>query len=69
MADKVKNNDIKSLLAWQEQAPHAQQNHPTPEHFLPFFVALGAAGNAAKVKRLNAEMAMGVLAMDVYWFG
>ena len=69
VADKAIHHDITSLLNWQALAPHAQQNHPTPEHFLPFFIALGAAGENAKAERLNVEVAMGVLAMDVYKFG
>ncbi|MDE2101338.1 MAG: dioxygenase [Patescibacteria group bacterium] len=68
VSDKAQHNDIQNLLAWQERAPYARQNHPTPEHFLPFFVALGAAGDAARAERLNAEVAMAVLAMDVYLF-
>jgi 4,5-DOPA dioxygenase extradiol len=43
IANKVKDDDVQSLLDWQRLAPHALQNHPTPEHFLPFFIALGAA--------------------------
>ncbi|MDE3016774.1 MAG: dioxygenase [Pseudomonadota bacterium] len=69
VADKVEKNDTESLLNWKHLAPHARENHPTPEHFLPLFVALGAAENVSQVKRLNVEMAMGVLAMDVYAFG
>jgi 4,5-DOPA dioxygenase extradiol len=35
------------LVAWQERAPYARENHPTAEHFLPLFVPLGgrARGN------------------------
>jgi 4,5-DOPA dioxygenase extradiol len=66
IADKVKADDVQSLLDWRRLAPHAQQNHPTPEHFLPFFVACGAAKDAPIVHRLNKETAMGVLAMDAY---
>ena len=68
VADKIAQNDIESLLDWQKRAPYAQQNHPTPEHFLPFFVALGAAGNSLQAQHLNQEVAMGVLAMDAYAF-
>jgi 4,5-DOPA dioxygenase extradiol len=70
IADKVKDDDVQSLLDWQRAAPYAQQNHPTPEHFLPFFVALGAAKNSESAQRLNKELALGVLAMDAYlWDG
>jgi 4,5-DOPA dioxygenase extradiol len=69
VADKVKTGDVESLLNWQELAPHAQRNHPTPEHFLPFFVALGAAGTSLQAMHLHEDTAMGVLAMDAYAFG
>jgi 4,5-DOPA dioxygenase extradiol len=70
VSDKVGKNDIESLLEWQRLAPYAQQNHPTVEHFLPFFVALGAARRSPGSHRFNKETAMGVLAMDAYvWNG
>lgn len=68
VADKVQHQDKESLLAWKEKAPYAQQNHPTPEHFLPFFVTLGASGESAMAERLNLEVSLGVLAMDAYLF-
>ena len=70
VSDRVGNNDTASLLQWQRSAPYAQQNHPTAEHFLPFFVALGAGKDSPGSHRLNKETAMGVLAMDAYvWNG
>lgn len=36
--------DIAALLAYREQAPEAKLAHPTDEHLLPLYVALGAAG-------------------------
>jgi 4,5-DOPA dioxygenase extradiol len=33
---RVAESDTESLLNWQQKAPHALQNHPSPEHFLPF---------------------------------
>lgn len=55
------------LLAYREQAPDARRNHPTEEHLLPLFVALGAGGDA--VRRLHASTTHGILRMDVYGFG
>lgn len=54
-----------SLLAWQQQAPFARENHPTPEHFQPLLVALGAGKLPQKLYRSYSH---GVLAMDVYGF-
>lgn len=62
--EKLTTADRDALLAW-EQAPHARENHPTPEHFQPLLVALGAGGPA---QRLHHSIEHGVLAMDVYAF-
>jgi aromatic ring-opening dioxygenase catalytic subunit (LigB family) len=40
--------------------------HPTGEHFLPLFVAHGAAGGAARVERIIDQVESGVMAMDAY---
>lgn len=53
-----------SLDAWAA-LPHAADNHPTPEHFLPLPAAQGAAGGApATVAHRSTEYA--ALRMDVY---
>ncbi len=56
------------LLAYRHKAPHAAAEHPTEEHLLPLFVAMGAAGPAARAERLHASTAYGVLRMDAYAF-
>lgn len=57
------------LLAYRRLAPNAQRNHPTEEHLLPLFVALGAAGPNAAANRLHSSNTYGVLRMDAYAFG
>jgi len=32
------------LLNYRQLAPYARQNHPSEEHLLPLFVAMGALG-------------------------
>ncbi|MGC2780096.1 MAG: class III extradiol ring-cleavage dioxygenase [Bradyrhizobium sp.] len=59
---------IDDLVDYRRLAPHARDNHPTDEHFLPLFTALGAAGEGARVERLHNSANYGVLRMDVYAF-
>jgi 4,5-DOPA dioxygenase extradiol len=61
--------DIDSLFHYRERAPFAVENHPTEEHLLPLFVALGAAGVPASVKRLHQSTDRGVLRLDAFAFG
>ena len=68
MAVKISGGDEESLKAYRELAPHAAQNHPTDEHLLPLFVALGAAEDIKQSKRLNSVMTYGMLAMDMWSF-
>lgn len=56
------------LLTYRTKAPHAVAQHPTEEHLLPLFVAMGAAGDGAKAERLHASNSYGVLRLDAYAF-
>ena len=68
IADRLMAHDIPALLDYRRQAPGAVQAHPTDEHLLPLYAALGAAGNVAKIQRLHAGIDDYVLAMDAYAF-
>lgn len=59
--------DREALLDYRRRAPHAARCHPTEEHFLPLFVALGAGGSPAKVERLHHSFDR-TLCMDAYAF-
>lgn len=61
--------DAGALTRWAVEAPAALRAHPTPEHLLPLFVAVGAAGEGAPVARPLANYSGGALAMDCYVFG
>lgn len=60
--------DRDALLDYRRQAPFAERAHPTDEHLLPLFVALGAAGERPRVQRIDAGIDLGFLAMDIYRF-
>ncbi|MEM7541239.1 MAG: class III extradiol ring-cleavage dioxygenase [Pseudomonadota bacterium] len=60
--------DTDALLAWDQQAPHAATAHPSDEHLLPFFVALGAAGENYSAACVHESLNFGTLAMNAYRF-
>jgi 4,5-DOPA dioxygenase extradiol len=68
MKTRLENSDRAALLDYRRTAPFAAQNHPTEEHLLPLFVAMGAAGPDARATQLHASFEHGVLAMDAYAF-
>lgn len=55
------------LLDYRRIAPHGVRNHPTEEHLLPLFAAIGAGGGAGR--RLHDSTTFAVLRMDAYAFG
>lgn len=65
--EKSISRDDDALMNW-EQAPQALRNHPSPEHFLPFLTALGAATPERPARRLHQAYGWGVLALDAYLF-
>jgi 4,5-DOPA dioxygenase extradiol len=66
--NKLGEGDRAALFDYRRQAPFAAENHPTEEHLLPLFAALGAAGNDARIERIHASYEYGALAMDAYAF-
>jgi len=66
--ERLMSGQWEDLLAWTDEAPNALLAHPTPEHFLPLFVALGAAGRTARPEHLGGGMIGGALAADNYLF-
>lgn len=69
MDGHIRAHDIAALADYRRLAPHARDEHPTEEHLLPLFVALGAAGEHASARRLHNSVEFGFLRMDTYAFG
>ncbi|MEO6353341.1 MAG: class III extradiol ring-cleavage dioxygenase, partial [Burkholderiaceae bacterium] len=59
MTSRVLGNQRDALLDYRQQAPFAARNHPTEEHLLPLFVAMGAAGTDAQAQRIHASYEYG----------
>lgn len=68
--DCVQQGAVETLLDYRRRAPAALRAHPTDEHLLPLYFALGAAGEDwAQATRLAAGVSDGVLSMDSLVFG
>ena len=68
MRGRLDAHDVDALLDWERQAPHAHHAHPTVEHLMPLFVALGAGGDAPTVRSLHRSHEFGSLALDAFAF-
>ena len=69
LADTLAKRDDDTLLAYREQGPGGVRAHPSEEHFLPIYVAWGAAGRDAVATRVYRGFDGPALAMDAYAFG
>lgn len=67
-AKSLASGNLDQLLDYKQYAPSAERAHPTDEHFLPLFVALGAAGEGYAMRVVEGGVTYGVLAMDSYLF-
>jgi 4,5-DOPA dioxygenase extradiol len=67
-SEAIEAGRTNDLLAYRELAPSAARNHPTEEHLLPLFVAMGA-GEDGKAEHLHQSTTHGVLRMDAFAFG
>lgn len=68
MQQKLQAGDVDALLAYRQLAPGAIQAHPTDEHLLPLYVALGAAGTNFVTEQGYSGVEHNMLAMDTYLF-
>ena len=63
LSDAVIDNRREELLDYRHNAPQAERNHPTPEHLLPIFVAMGAG---EKGRLLHDGYTYGALSMAAF---
>ena len=68
LRQKITDGDTGELLDYRNSAPFAARNHPTEEHFLPLFAALGAGTPGVAGRMIHSGTTFGVLAMDAFAF-
>jgi 4,5-DOPA dioxygenase extradiol len=66
--ERIERKELDLLADYRSRSPQGVRAHPSEEHFLPLFVALGAAAETAKPERIFGAIESGVLAMDAYVF-
>jgi 4,5-DOPA dioxygenase extradiol len=67
LAASIEAGDTEALLDW-EKAPEARRAHPTEDHLLPIFVAMGAAGRGFRGRRIHEGFSLGSLSLAAFRF-
>jgi 4,5-DOPA dioxygenase extradiol len=68
LAEALQSRRTDDLVHYRERAPQAVRNHPTDEHLIPLYVALGAGDPGGTTQRLHSSIESGVISMDAYRF-
>ena len=68
VAQRLTTHDAVGLCDYRRTAPHARDCHPSEEHLMPLFVALGAAGDDWRASNIHHSITFGTLSMDAWRF-
>ena len=68
VGQRIEKREPDLLANYRQLAPHAARAHPSEEHFLPLFIALGAAGEDYRPQRIYHATELQSLAMDAWAF-
>jgi 4,5-DOPA dioxygenase extradiol len=65
---QLQANALDTLLNYRQHSAEGRQAHPSEDHLMPLFVALGAAGEGAKPQAFYRGVNDYVISMDGYAF-
>jgi 4,5-DOPA dioxygenase extradiol len=65
---RLMERDLGQLFDFYRAAPHARLAHPSVEHLMPLFVAMGAGWSDARAQRIHHSFSYGNLGMASYIF-
>jgi len=68
LGDRIWAGDREALINYRAEAPHAEWAHPTDEHLMPLYVAMGAAGEKAVGRVLHQGIEHGNIGMSAFAF-
>lgn len=66
---QMQSGNLEALLGYRESAPHSVRTHPTDEHLLTLFFAMGAADDWTQSVHLDSGSTYHSLRMDAFAFG
>ncbi|MEW9701915.1 class III extradiol ring-cleavage dioxygenase [Paenibacillus sp. SI8] len=69
LAEQLETWHLDALFSYEQRAPFVREAVPTPEHFAPLLLALGAADTARRAKMLHHSFQMGTLSLSCWMFG
>lgn len=72
LTEHVESGNLDALARYRELAPNATVAHPSEDHILPLFVALGAAagqGDRSQGQRIHHSFTLGSLSMSAFAWG
>ena len=68
--DTLQRGDLAAMLDYRARAPHAARAHPSDEHFLTIYFALGAAGwgqpDGPRPEYIGHEVQLRSISMDAF---
>ncbi|TBL68019.1 DODA-type extradiol aromatic ring-opening family dioxygenase [Paenibacillus thalictri] len=69
LAEQLETWNTEALFDYELRGPYAREAVPTPEHFVPLLLAMGAADSGKKARLLHREYQLGTLSLSAWMFG
>ncbi|KAJ0972128.1 hypothetical protein J5N97_020087 [Dioscorea zingiberensis] len=68
LTESLINGRHEDVNQYDKKAPQGEMAHPSPDHFYPLLVPLGAAGEKAKAELIHSSWSNGTLSYSSYRF-
>ncbi len=68
LGSAIARNQREDLFDYRQQAPSAAKNHPSEEHLMPLFFAMGASNSDSTGIQLHSSYTYGAFSMAAYAF-
>jgi 4,5-DOPA dioxygenase extradiol len=67
--DQLQAKALPNLLDYRRRQRYAELAHPSDEHLVPLFVAMGAGQSDGEFERIHHSFSKGNISMTAYAFG